>query len=335
MSRDEILEEIVVRPRFAYVPLPDMQVIERPGWRQLITPSVKRGGFNEVSLAQLTDDEADEVIDRTIAQYKDLGCKFVWRVGPGSTPADLPARLARRGMIHGVGCGMARSTDIDDRVADDITVEIVDSTTVEAFTNTMAAGWNMDPASIAPANRIVARMRDEELASMRHEGLERDGEHARMRDEERARMRDEDPARMRDENLARMRDEDLPRRGDEELAHRDGERTHARDGAHEPVGGHARPPTHTLWVARCGGEPAATAGAVLFDRSIYLVGGVVLDGFRGRGLYRALVAARMRYARERGVMLATSHARAETSAPILERLGFETLCRYDNFSSVV
>jgi len=115
MSRDEILTEIVERPRDAYLPLPDTDVIVRPGWRQLVTPSIKRGGFNEVSLAQLgsLDDGAIEaLVDATIARYRELGCRFVWRIGPGSSPADLAARLARRpGAIHGIACGMARSTE--------------------------------------------------------------------------------------------------------------------------------------------------------------------------------------------------------------------------------
>ncbi|HZI05184.1 MAG TPA: GNAT family N-acetyltransferase, partial [Archangium sp.] len=63
------------------------------------------------------------------------------------------------------------------------------------------------------------------------------------------------------------------------------------------------------------------------------LGGVVLPAFRGRGLYRALVTARLRYAAEREIPFATSHARANTSAPLLERLGFETLCRFPVFSN--
>jgi GNAT superfamily N-acetyltransferase len=247
MSRDEIMAEIIERPREAYTRLPDMQVIVRPGWRQLITPSVKRGGFNDVSLAQLREDEADAVIAATIAEYKRIGCKFVWRVGPDSTPRDLPERLARTGLTYGLGLGMARSTEMD--VAH-VEVERVDESTIDVFSDTLAAGWGQDPAVAREVNRLA-------LAA----------------------------------------------------------------------------PSHQFWLARCGGEPAATAGSVLFAKSIYLIGGVTLEKFRGRGLYRALVAARLAFARSRGVMLATSIARAETSAPILERLGFETLCRFDNYST--
>jgi GNAT superfamily N-acetyltransferase len=62
-----------------------------------------------------------------------------------------------------------------------------------------------------------------------------------------------------------------------------------------------------------------------------LLGGVVLPRFRGRGLYRALVRARLSDARTHGIALATSHAREATSAPILERLGFATICRFARY----
>jgi GNAT superfamily N-acetyltransferase len=59
----------------------------------------------------------------------------------------------------------------------------------------------------------------------------------------------------------------------------------------------------------------------------YLIGGVVLPELRGRGVYRALVRARLEAVRGR-LSLATTHAREATSAPILERLGFRTAFRY-------
>jgi GNAT superfamily N-acetyltransferase len=61
------------------------------------------------------------------------------------------------------------------------------------------------------------------------------------------------------------------------------------------------------------------------------MGGVVLPALRGRGVYRALVSARLEHARSRGISLATCQA-GRMSAPILERLGFETVCRFLVFS---
>jgi GNAT superfamily N-acetyltransferase len=85
---------------------------------------------------------------------------------------------------------------------------------------------------------------------------------------------------------------------------------------------------HCLFVGYCDGVPAAAASYVPFARSAFLVGGVVLTNNRGRGLYRALVRARLAHARARGITLATSHAREATSAPILETIGFQTVCRF-------
>ncbi len=84
---------------------------------------------------------------------------------------------------------------------------------------------------------------------------------------------------------------------------------------------------HLMYTARVGGEPVGTAGMIVKARSVYLVGGNVLESHRGRGIYRALIGARLREAAASGVSLATTQAREATSAPILERLGFETLFR--------
>jgi hypothetical protein len=90
---------------------------------------------------------------------------------------------------------------------------------------------------------------------------------------------------------------------------------------------------HRMFLGLVGGEAVAAAGLVMHPRSGYLLGAVVLPGMRGRGLYRALVGARLRATAEAGLTLATSMAREATSAPILERLGFETACRFRMFAS--
>jgi ribosomal protein S18 acetylase RimI-like enzyme len=90
-------------------------------------------------------------------------------------------------------------------------------------------------------------------------------------------------------------------------------------------------PRQHLFVACCEGEPAGVATYLDQPGGGYLLGAVVLPAFRGRGLYRALIAARLRHLRQRGVQLATTHTREATSAPILERLGFETQFRYRVF----
>ena len=88
----------------------------------------------------------------------------------------------------------------------------------------------------------------------------------------------------------------------------------------------AAPDSLHVYVAFADGAPAAT-GWLRFapgSRFAGLYGGSTLPAFRGRGLYRALVARRIRDARERGYPYAVTDA-GPMSRPILERLGFEAL----------
>ena len=62
--------------------------------------------------------------------------------------------------------------------------------------------------------------------------------------------------------------------------------------------------------------------------AVLCAGGAVLSSFRGRGVYRALVASRWRAAVEMGKPALTVHAGA-MSRPILERCGFEEVCGVD------
>ncbi|HEY6038435.1 MAG TPA: GNAT family N-acetyltransferase, partial [Kofleriaceae bacterium] len=87
-------------------------------------------------------------------------------------------------------------------------------------------------------------------------------------------------------------------------------------------------PRQHHFVAYSAGVTAAAASYIAFDASAFLMGAVVLPELRGRGLYRALVAARLAHARSIGIELATTHAREVSSAPILEKLGFATVCRF-------
>jgi GNAT superfamily N-acetyltransferase len=257
LSDAAIFEEVVVTPRRAFPPMPDLRLIERPGWLQIITPSVKTGALNEVTYSALADADADAVIDATIAGYRALGLKFRWCVGPGSAPSDLGARLERRGLIASCGLGMARATaplsgaSTGSTAGDSaISIEEVDETTVEAFSRVIAEGWNLDHTPTAHVNHLILG---------------------------------------------------TPQRRER------------------------------LFLARCEDEPAAAASYIAFPRSAYLIGGVVLPRFRGLGLYRALVRARMADAHARGISLVTSHAREASSAPILAKLGFATICRFTRY----
>jgi GNAT superfamily N-acetyltransferase len=78
------------------------------------------------------------------------------------------------------------------------------------------------------------------------------------------------------------------------------------------------------WLAYADGKPVAAAEGLLVDGAVVLGGGATLPEARGKGAYRALVAARWRAAVERGTPVLVVQA-GKMSRPILERLGFETV----------
>ena len=83
---------------------------------------------------------------------------------------------------------------------------------------------------------------------------------------------------------------------------------------------------HLGYVGLCDGKPASI-GRLYTDPASHFggcYGGATLPHFRGRGVYRAVVAARARDAREMGAKYLLVDA-MPTSRPILERLGFAHL----------
>ena len=75
-------------------------------------------------------------------------------------------------------------------------------------------------------------------------------------------------------------------------------------------------------VAYLDDTPAGLAGIEIADGVARLWGGAVLEAYRGRGVYRALVAVRLTYAAKHGATMALTQGRVATSSPILQRLGF-------------
>jgi GNAT superfamily N-acetyltransferase len=75
-------------------------------------------------------------------------------------------------------------------------------------------------------------------------------------------------------------------------------------------------------VAVVAGEPVSTGGCTLAGEVAQLWGAVTLPASRGRGSYRAVLAERLRLARDHGATLALVKGRVLTSAPILTRAGF-------------
>jgi len=79
------------------------------------------------------------------------------------------------------------------------------------------------------------------------------------------------------------------------------------------------------YIAIIDGEPVATGRATLTDAGVLLNGGSTVERARGRGAYRALVAARWEDAVREGKPVLVTQAGA-MSRPILARLGFREVC---------
>ncbi|MEV4947747.1 GNAT family N-acetyltransferase [Streptomyces sp. NPDC053755] len=88
----------------------------------------------------------------------------------------------------------------------------------------------------------------------------------------------------------------------------------------------AEPGAVTAVLAMAGDEPVSAARLELYPGTDFagLWGGGTVPPWRGRGLYRALVAHRTRIAAEHGHAYVQVDA-ADTSRPILQRLGFVPL----------
>lgn len=75
-------------------------------------------------------------------------------------------------------------------------------------------------------------------------------------------------------------------------------------------------------VAYLDDRPVGTGGVTVVDGVGRLWSGSVLEPYRGRGVYRELLAARLEYAARHGASMALVKGRVQTSGPILRRVGF-------------
>jgi GNAT superfamily N-acetyltransferase len=247
MNVTEQIAEAFLAPVGSWLPAADMQVIERDGWCQTITPSTRSTQGNEVLLSRVAREDAERIARETVAMYAAHKLPFKWCIGPLTEPADFDAVLQQLGFTSWEMRGMAIDPQTWRATPSDIVVERVADDGFEDYYTTLVRGW-------------IAEV---------------------------------DEARSWRDSLKRAK----------------------------ATG------RHHWYLARVDGVPVATCGMITKPRSVYLVGGNVLEPYRRRGIYRALVDERLRHAQELGYTFATTQAREATSAPILERLGFQTLYR--------
>jgi Fe2+ transport system protein FeoA len=84
-------------------------------------------------------------------------------------------------------------------------------------------------------------------------------------------------------------------------------------------------PDNVVYLAYVDGEPVARASGSFGEHGVTLFGGSTLPDARGRGAYRALVAARWEDAVARGTPVLVTQA-SPMSRPILAQLGFREVC---------
>jgi len=99
------------------------------------------------------------------------------------------------------------------------------------------------------------------------------------------------------------------------------------DWIHKRMGDHMQIPGYlSVYIAYCDGTPARTAWTYFPNNSTFasLFGGSTLSNFRDRGLYKAVLAARVQEAiqRDRRFIIVDSNS---NSRPIVERHGFRLL----------
>jgi len=88
-----------------------------------------------------------------------------------------------------------------------------------------------------------------------------------------------------------------------------------------------------IFIAFHDGKPAAFSAMELYADLpvIRIAGGATDPDYRGKGLYKAMVQARLEAARKHGKSHLVVQAITDTSAPILKRMGFREICVIDKY----
>ncbi len=219
-----------------------------PGLRYS-TMTTSAGRSTWVTYTRLAADEVDAAIDTVLAAHGPGG-ELEWKTFDLDTPADLRARLARRGF---------EPEEQEALLALDL--DAVD-----------AAFWQVAPCTI----RQLTSVNDFTALAAVHQAI--DGE---------------DWSRFAEQLAAEYL---------------------------------AAPERMSVYVADVDDQPVSVGWIRFHPGSAFadLWGGATLPTYRGRGIYRALVAARARDAQARGARFLTVDA-GPMSRPILERLGFQFL----------
>src|SRR5258708_1634232 len=114
------------------IPEKDTQIIQRPGWYQIVTPSVKEATVNEVIFSLVESHDADKRIEESFAAYRQHQLPFKWCIGPMSSP-EIEAKISSRASATWNFRGMAINSSHQIPIPSTVTVERVDGQNFEIF----------------------------------------------------------------------------------------------------------------------------------------------------------------------------------------------------------
>ena len=105
---------------------------------------------NAVLSTRLPAGDADEVIDETLARFRERGAPFLWWVMPSASPADLADRLLARGLVddgNWPGFAVAMDALVDPLPVDGLEIRRVRTLEdFDAYTGTFAPILSPSPA---------------------------------------------------------------------------------------------------------------------------------------------------------------------------------------------
>ena len=133
-------------------------VISMPTWVQITSPAAPTPFMNGVLRCEVADEEAEALIDRTLAHFRSLNLPFRWKIVPSTKPADLARRLEARGMyrkerLFGL---IAAAGQVQIESPADVRVEPVTLENLEDWLLVQAHAWNVPPPGIAFQRRAMA-----------------------------------------------------------------------------------------------------------------------------------------------------------------------------------
>lgn len=148
----------------SWLPTPDAELIDRPDWAQISTPSIPDFTANGVYRAKLAPDEADARIADVIAAHVARGAQFRWFVGPSSEPADLADRLARAGLLRlstAYGMSMAVPEQPPEMLGGFEVRAVENLDDIDAYVAVSLEAWQREPAYGEAMRRVLLRALDQ------------------------------------------------------------------------------------------------------------------------------------------------------------------------------